>query len=67
MAGHGGGGGGHGGSLRGGEGDKKKPSWGVVLRESAALLRQHRGRMLVGLQQMIPGAKELESHRRFPK
>ena len=49
MAGHGGGGGGHGGSLRGGEGEKKKPSWGVVLRESAELLRQHRSRMFVGL------------------
>ncbi len=33
----------------------KKIGWGVVLRESAELLRRHRGRMLVGLVLLIIG------------
>ena len=46
MRGMGGGGGGHGGPRR----EKSKaPGWSVVLRESAVLVRQHRGRLGVGL------------------
>jgi ABC-type multidrug transport system fused ATPase/permease subunit len=40
-----GGGGGH----RHGGGKSKAPGWGVVLRESAELMRAHRGRLLGGL------------------
>jgi subfamily B ATP-binding cassette protein MsbA len=43
-------GGGHGGSHGGSRREAKaKPGWGVVLRESMVLMRQHRGRLLAGL------------------
>ncbi len=46
MRGMGGDRGGHGGDRRG---KSKPPSWGVVLRESAGLMREHRSRLGLGL------------------
>ena len=45
MRGHGHGGGGH----KGRREPSKAPGWGVVLRESALLLREHRARLGAGL------------------